>query len=169
MPWQMPKQPIRSSKPWYTKDMIYIGADHRGFQLKEKIKKHLQESGIEFEDMGNDHLNPHDDYVDFAHKVADEVRTHHDNKGIVLCGSGVGVDIVANKIDGIRCALVFDLPRAVQAREHENANMIALPADTINESQAIDMVEAFLDTPFSHEARHQRRLHKLEEIEEHHQ
>ncbi len=149
--------------------MLYIGADHRGFELKEKLKKHFHQQGIEFEDMGNDHLNPHDDYVDFAQRVGDEVKKHHDNKGIVLCGSGAGVDMVANKIDGIRCALVFDTQRAVQARAHENANMIALPADTISESQAVDMVKAFLETPFSGEPRHERRLQKLEEVEEHHQ
>ena len=148
--------------------MIYLGADHRGFELKEQLKKRLAEAGWEFEDLGNDHLDPRDDYVDFAHKVADEVRVDAINRGVVLCGSGAGVDMVANKVDGIRCALVFDVPRAVQAREHENANVIALPADTLSAGQGWEIVKAFLATDFSGEARHLRRLDKLEEVEEQH-
>ncbi len=149
--------------------MVFLGADHRGFELKEKIKKHLQNQGWQFQDLGNDHSDPSDDYVDFAHKVGDAVRINPDYRGIVLCGSGVGVDIVANKIDGIRCALVFDHQRAIQSRQHENANMMALPADTLSENQAWEMVRAFLETPFSADPRHVRRIDKIEQVEKTHQ
>lgn len=149
--------------------MIFIGADHRGFELKERLKKRLVDLGLEITDLGNNHLDPGDDYVDFAHKVADAVVENPGSLGILLCGSGAGVDIVANKIDGIRSALVFDVPRAKQAREHEDANVISLPADTLDEETAYQIVETFLNTSFSDEQRHIRRLEKLEEVEENHQ
>ncbi len=146
--------------------MIYLGADHRGFDLKERLKKRLMDEGFKVIDLGNDHLDPQDDYVDFAHKVADAVVGGEKNRGIILCGSGAGVDMVANKIDRIRSALVFDVPRAIQARQHEDANVISLPADTLDEEEAYKIVKAFLETEFSGEARHVRRLEKLEEVEE---
>lgn len=148
--------------------MIYLGADHRGFELKKKIKEHLADEGYEFTDLGNDHLNPQDDYVDFAHKVADATSEDPQNRGIILCGSGAGVDMVANKVIGIRSALVFDVERAKQAREHEDANVMSLPADTLDSEKAWEIVKAFLTTEFSGEPRHIRRLEKLEEVEEEH-
>lgn len=148
--------------------MIYLGADHRGFELKERLKKHLLDEGFEVTDLGNDHLDPQDDYVIFAHKVADAVSNDPKNRGILLCGSGAGVDIVANKVEGIRSALVFDVPRAMQAREHEDANVISLPADTLDEEQAFEIIKAFLTTEFSGQERHQRRLQELKEVEKEH-
>lgn len=149
--------------------MIYLGADHRGFDLKQRLFKRLSDERYKITDLGNDHLDPGDDYVDFAHKVADAVVEDPDNIGIILCGSGVGVDIVANKVPGIRSALVFDLPRAKQARSHEDANVIALPADILNEESAWQIVKTFLNTPFSKEERHKRRIEKLEQVEEEHE
>ncbi len=149
--------------------MIYLGADHRGFELKNKLKEHLVNEGFEVTDLGNDHLDPSDDYVDFAHKVADAVVQDPVNRGIILCGSGVGVDIVANKVSGVRCALVQDAQRAVQSRQHEDANILALPADILDEEQTYGIARAFLTTEFSGEQRHERRLEKLEEVEEEHQ
>lgn len=148
--------------------MVYLGADHRGFGLKNRLKILLEDEGFEVTDLGNDHLDPNDDYVDFAHKVAEAVVTDPTNKGIVLCGSGVGVDIVANKVDGVRCALVQDIQLAIQSRQHEDANILALPADILEEEQAFDIVTAFLKTEFSGEKRHERRLEKLEKVEEGH-
>lgn len=148
--------------------MIYLGADHRGFDLKERLKKRLIDEGFKVTDLGNDHLDPQDDYVDFAHSVADAVANGIENRGIILCGSGAGVDMVANKIDGIRSALVFDVPRAIQAREHEDANVISLPADTLDEETALEIIKAFLTTEFSKEKRHIRRLEKITEVEEEH-
>ena len=86
--------------------MIYLGADHRGFELKEVLKKRLIDEGLEVTDLGNDHLDPNDDYVDYATKVAHAASELAENRGVLLCGSGVGVDIAANKIDGVRCALI---------------------------------------------------------------
>lgn len=146
--------------------MIYLGADHRGFELKERLKKRLIDGGFEVTDLGNDHLNPGDDYVDFAQKVAEATVQLQENRGIILCGSGAGVDMVANKIDGVRSALVFDVARAKQAREHEDANVISLPADTLDEENAWEIVKIFLETSFSNDSRHIRRLEKMEEVED---
>lgn len=145
--------------------MIYIGADHRGFELKTRLFKRLSDEGYEVTDLGDDHLDPADDYVDFAKKVADAVVNSPENRGIILCGSGAGVDIAANKFDGIRSALAFDMARARQAREHEDANVLSLPADALDEETAWEIVKVFLKTLFSGEERHQRRLRKIEEIE----
>ncbi len=146
--------------------MIYIGADHRGFNLKEELKQKFTEEGVEITDLGDDRLEAEDDYVDFAKKVAEEVTKDPENKGILLCGSGAGVDIVANKIDGIRSALVQDVERAKQAREHEDANVLSLPADILDLETAWQISKTFLETPFSGDARHVRRLEKLEEVEQ---
>jgi ribose 5-phosphate isomerase B len=145
--------------------MIYLGADHRGFELKNRLFKRLQDEGYEVSNLGNDHFDPNDDYVDFAEKVAQAVAGDSENKGILLCGSGNGVDMVANKIPGIRSALTFDVTRAIQAREDEDANVAALPSDTLDEESAWEIVKAFLTTSFSEEERHQRRLQKMEEVE----
>lgn len=149
--------------------MIFIGADHRGFDLKERLKKRLIDEGFKVTDLGNDHLDPGDDYVIFAHKVADAIKNDSSNRGIILCGSGAGVDMVANKVDGVRSALVFDLQRAIQARQHEDANVLALPADTLDEESAFNIVKAFLTTDFSGEMRHVRRLEEMSEVEKTHQ
>lgn len=148
--------------------MIFLGADHRGFDLKEKLKKHLLDEGFEVTDLGNDHLDPEDDYVIFAHKVADAVVNDPKNLGIILCGSGAGVDMVANKVEGIRSALVFDVQRALQAREHEDANVLSLPADTLDEERAFEITKTFLTTDFSGEERHVRRLDEMKKVEEEH-
>lgn len=145
--------------------MIYLGADHRGFELKSKIFTRLSDEGYEVTDLGNDHLDPSDDYVDFAQRVAGAVAGEKGNVGILFCGSGIGVDIVANKFDGVISALVFDIARAKQAREDEDANIISLPADILDIESAWEMVKIFLETPFSNEKRHERRLQKLREIE----
>lgn len=149
--------------------MVYIGSDHRGFDLKEKLKERFKDLSIKLTDLGNNHLDPEDDYVIFSHRVAGAVKQNPLSKGIVLCGSGAGVDMVANKVDGIRCALVFDVARSIQARQHEDANMVALPADTLDEETAYQIVKAFLETPFSGEMRHVRRLEELKEVEDKHQ
>ena len=137
--------------------MIYIGADHRGFELKERLKKRLIDEGYGVTDLGNDHLDPLDDYVDFGLKVSKATVEDSKNRGILLCGSGAGIDMVANKVKGIRSALVFDLPRGVQARQHEDANVLSLPADILDEESAYEIIKAFLTTDFSNEDRHIRR------------
>lgn len=146
--------------------MIFLGADHRGFSLKENLKEKLTDAGFEVRDLGNDHLDPEDDYTDFARAVAEMTMEKEENRGILVCGSGVGVDMVANKIPGIRSSLVFDVARSKQSREHEDVNVLALAADVLDEELAWKIVEVFLKTPFSGEERHLRRLEKIKQIEE---
>lgn len=144
--------------------MIYLGADHRGFELKQRIKKLLIDEGYEVTDLGNDHLDPNDDYVVFAKKVAQAVVGDPQNKGVLFCGSGAGMDMVANKVRGVRSALVFDVPRAIQAREHEDANVLSLPTDILDEEVTSQIVESFLNTQFSNEERHIRRIKDMEAL-----
>ena len=145
--------------------MIYLGADHRGFELKEKLKVFLKEEGYEFEDLGNHTLDPTDDYPDFGAKVAKKVSEDPINdRGILLCGLGVGMDIVANKFKGIRSAVIWSDNEALvkQSRQHDDSNILALPADHLTEEQAKKIVKLWLETPFSGEERHIRRLRKIE-------
>lgn len=146
--------------------MIYIGADHRGFELKEYLRNHLIRDGLELVDVGASTYESEDDYVDYASLVAKGVLEDSENRGIVLCGSGVGVDVVANKFDGIRCALVMDMARAKQSREHEDVNVISLASDVVDPEEALKIVKTFLETQFSGEERHKRRIAKIAEIED---
>lgn len=146
--------------------MIYLAADHRGFKLKEELKKYLLEQSFEVEDVGALEYNQGDDYVDFAsaaaQKIAENPALH---KGIFICGSGHGMDMVANKFKGLRAALGFNDAVAKQSREHEDANVLVLASDWISFGDAQKVVRAFLDTPFSGEERNLRRLEKNFEIE----
>lgn len=146
--------------------MLYIGADHRGFELKEELKRRLEADGLEVEDLGNEEFDPADDYVDFAKAVAQMVTNDSDSKGILICGSGVGVDMAANKVRGARSCLVFDQKRAIQSREHEDANIICLASDVLIVDDAYEMVKSFIQTPFTGEERHIRRLNKLKELDQ---
>ena len=143
--------------------MIYLGADHRGFQLKEEIKKFLAEKNYQFEDMGNLAYDPNDDYTDFAKLVAKKVSEKpEENKGILICGSGVGVDIVANKFKGVRSALADDVQTAKQSREHDDTNVLSLPADEVNFEIAKQIITVWLETPFSNGEKYKRRIGKIE-------
>ena len=143
--------------------MIYLGADHRGYNLKENIKKFLTESGQGFEDMGNTKLDPNDDYTDFAKLVAEKVsKKSESDKGILICGSGVGVDITANKFHNVRSALADDVATAKQSREHDNTNVLSLPSDEVDSALAQKIVSAWLSTPISGGEKHKRRIDKME-------
>ena len=147
--------------------MIYIGSDHRGYNLKEKLKIYLTELGFVFDDLGAKELIPDDDYPDYALAVAQKVAEDpENNRGILICGSGVGVDIVANKIKGIRSALCFDVKQAQASRNDDNANILSLSANFISESLAKEIVKIWLETPFSGEENHARRIDKIKKIEE---
>jgi len=143
---------------------IYLAADHRGFNLKEILKSHLEKEGHQIKDLGAHSYKPDDDYPDYAIPAAKAIALHG-GRGIFVCGSGVGVDIIANKTENIRSALIFDEKRAIQSREHEDINVISLPADILTEDEAKKIVEAFLNTPFSAGKRHLRRLEKIEKHE----
>ena len=143
--------------------MIYLGADHRGFQLKEEIKRFLAEKNYQFEDMGNFAYDPNDDYTDFAKLVAQKVSEKpKERKGILICGSGVGVDITANKFHGVRSALADDIATAQQSREHDDTNVLSLPADEVDFALAQEIISAWLSTPFSNGEKYKRRINKIE-------
>jgi|SRR3989344_5623541 len=146
--------------------MIYIGADHKGFKLKEALKIYLKELDFESEDLGAFELNLDDDYPDFALAVAKKVAENPDeNRGILICGSGVGVDVTANKFKGVRSALLFNPEQAQMSRNDDNTNVLSLSADFIDENVAKEIIRVWLETPFSRLERHVRRLIKIKNIE----
>ena len=146
--------------------MIYIGADHRGYNLKKILKNYLEELGLVCEDLGAKELVPDDDYPDYALVVARKVAENPDkNRGILICGAGVGVDIVANKIKGVRSALCFDIKQAQASRNDDNANVLSLSADFISEDLAKEIVKIWLETPFSNGENYARRIEKIKKIE----
>ena len=148
--------------------MIYLGADHRGFELKEKIKQWLSEWGYSFEDMGALEYNKDDDYPDFAkavaEKVAGEAGDAGDNRGILICGSGVGVVIAANKTKGIRAGTAISAQQMKDSVSDEDTNVLGISADYLS-GQAQEIVKTFLETKFSGEERHIRRINKIKELE----
>lgn len=146
--------------------IIYIGADHRGFNLKEKLKSFLINKGYTVIDKGNDVYDESDDYPDFAALVAQEVAQDPDNRrGILICGSGIGMDIVANKFPLIRSAAVSNPDQSFSSRNDVNANVLCLAADFLEEEEAKKILSVWLQTPFSGEERHKRRIRKISEIE----
>ncbi len=144
---------------------IYIGADHRGFALKETLKKKL--SGHEVIDMGAITHEPTDDFVDYAALVGQKVRTEPEARGILICGSGAGMCIAANKIPGIRCSVGHSSDEVKASRHDDDINVLALPADYVSEAQVDDIINAFLTTEFTPEARFVRRIGKITQLETH--
>jgi ribose 5-phosphate isomerase B len=140
-------------------EIIPIGADHAGFELKEKVKIFLKEKGIEVKDFGC-HSTDSIDYPDFGHPVAEMVENNAGMKGILICGSGNGINMTANKHQGIRSALCWKTEIAELARLHNDANIIALPARFISEEEAFEMIDVFLNTSFEG-GRHQNRINKI--------
>lgn len=145
---------------------IYLGADHGGFKLKEMIKQFLIDQGRQVVDVGADQLNPKDDYPDIAEKVSKAVAAEERSVGLLFCRSGGGVTVAANKVDGIRAVEARDVKSAKHAKTDNNANIIALGADWMTLEQAKQIAAAFLDTKFNGEKRHQRRIKKIEKIEQ---
>lgn len=138
---------------------IAIGSDHAGFKLKESIKKHLTKGGIESKDFGT-YTENSVDYPDFAHPVANSVENKEVDFGIVICGSGNGINITVNKHQGIRAALSWNVEIAKLARQHNNANILTLPGRFIEEVEAFKIVDTFLETIFEG-GRHQTRIDKI--------
>jgi ribose 5-phosphate isomerase B len=146
--------------------LIYIGADHGGFPMKEFLKIYLKDKGYETADMGNTKLDPQDDYPDFAAAVAKKVSMDPQmGRGILICRSGAGVDIVANKFRDVRSGLGISPDQVFHMREHDDINILSIASDFTAESDAQKMVTVFLETPYTGEARHQRRIDKISEIE----
>ena len=144
---------------------IYIGADHRGFELKEKIAKWLFEMGSEFVDLGANRFDPKDDYTKYAEEVAILVRDNPNSRGILLCGSGVGVDIIANKFDGVRASIGKSALQVMEGRNDDDMNILVLAADFTSEKDAKAMLIAFLESKFAAKPRYKKRLEEIERIE----
>jgi ribose 5-phosphate isomerase B len=144
---------------------IALGCDHAGFALKDTILQQLRRLGHEVLDMGT-FSNERTDYPDYAEKVAQAVAHHQADRGILICGSGVGVCVAANKIKGIRASICHDAYTAQQAVEHDNLNVLCLGARIIGPALAEEVVNRFLQASFSEEERHQKRLQKIANIEE---
>jgi len=145
--------------------LIYIGADHLGYTLKEGLIDYLKSSGYEVVDCGNTVQDEQDDYPDFAAAVARQVSTDTSARGIVICGSGVGVAIVANKFHQIRCALSFSPDHAIAARRDDDTNVLAIPADFVTGEIAKKITAAWLQAPFAGGENYMRRLQKISDIE----
>jgi ribose 5-phosphate isomerase B len=142
---------------------IALGADHAGYQLKDQIKQHLEQQGISIRDEGTS--SPESvDYPDYARAVAHDVSQHRADLGILVCGSGIGMAITANKVDGIRAANVSTEYEAQMSREHNNANVLALGARIVNADVAFRIVDKWLATQFAG-GRHERRVEKIMAIE----
>ncbi len=147
---------------------IFIGSDHRGYYLKEKIMARLSKQGYTVEDVGDKVLDPNDDYPQFAFAAATKVlgSTDSDPRAILLCGGGQGMAIASNRIHGIRAVVIQDEEEARMARNDNDSNVLCLPADKLEEDQqrTFDIVELWLKTPFSKAPRHTRRLREIEEL-----
>lgn len=139
--------------------IIPIGADHAGFQLKSEVIKHLESLGYQVKDYGC-YSEESIDYADFGHPVADYVESNDGSKGIVICGSGNGINMTVNKHQGIRGALCWNKEIAQLAREHNDANILTLPARFVSVEQALEMVDTFWNTSFEG-GRHQKRIDKI--------
>ena len=143
---------------------IAIGCDHGGFEHKNAIAEHLKERGFEVADFGI-YENKPIDYPEIAGKVANSVKSGENDLGILVCGTGIGISIAANKIPGIRAALCTDCFCAQATREHNDANILALGGRVVGPGLAIKIVQTFLETPFSNDERHKRRICLIESEE----
>ena len=144
--------------------MIAVGCDHGGYELKKEILAYLDQKGIEYKDFGCD-STASVDYPVYARKVAHAILDGSCEKGILICGTGIGISIAANKIPGIRAALCTDCFCAQATREHNDANILALGGRVVGPGLAIKIVQTFLDTPFYNDERHKRRIHLIESEE----
>lgn len=143
---------------------IFIGADHRGFELKNKLIEYIQEKNIRVEDLGAFENKPEDDYPDFAQKVAKAVlQNPKEFLGIALCGSGNGIAVSANRFKGIYCGLAFDEAQVKHMRENDHINMLALPSDYIDFEKARRLVDIFLTTKSIQQEKYLRRLKKIDQ------
>ena len=142
--------------------MIAIGSDHGGFALKQEIMAHLKKRGLEYKDFGT-YSEESCDYPVYGKAVAKAVAAGECERAIIICGTGIGISITANKVPGIRAALCSDCFSAEATRQHNNANILALGARVLGEGLALKIVDTFLDTPFSNDERHIRRISMIEE------
>ncbi|MEA5083995.1 MAG: ribose 5-phosphate isomerase B [Lachnospiraceae bacterium] len=142
--------------------MIALGCDHGGFPLMKEVIKYLEIQGLEYKNFGT-YSEESCDYPVFAKAVANSIVTGECKNGILICGTGIGISITANKIKGIRAALCHDCFSAKATREHNNANILAMGARVVGAGLAIEIVKNFLETPFSNDERHIRRINMIED------
>lgn len=145
--------------------MIAIGCDHGGFELKEAVIGYLKENKIEYRDFGC-YGKESCDYPEFGKAVAEAVASGECGRGVLICTTGIGISMVANKVKGIRCAVCSDVVSARLTRGHNDANVLALGAGIVGANLALGIVEAFLNTPFSEEEKHRRRIAAIAALEE---
>jgi ribose 5-phosphate isomerase B len=143
---------------------IPIGADHAGYELKERLKAELERLGYAVEDVGT-HSAASTDYADYAHPVAHEVETGQAERGILICGTGLGMSYAANRHPHVRAAVAWSQDIAALSRLHNDANVLVLPARFVSAEQGVDILRTWLDTPFEG-GRHERRIEKIEREEE---
>lgn len=146
-----------------TSSTIYVGSDHRGFELKNNMMKKLSKI-YKIVDCGNSVLDLQDDYVFYAQSVAKKVLQDKNSLGIVFCGSGVGVSIAANRLKGIRCGLGFSIDQVAHAKSHDHINMLAIPAEDIAPTISISMIETFIKTPPLMDPKYIRRIKALDSL-----
>ena len=144
---------------------IALGSDHGGYQLKENLKEYLKELNVEYSDFGCDSEQAVD-YPDIGFKVSNEIKDGNFDKGILICGTGIGMSVVANKVRGIRAALCYNEFTARYSREHNDANILVLGGRVIGSGLAKEIVKVWLDTKFSQEERHVNRLNKIKQEED---
>jgi ribose 5-phosphate isomerase B len=144
---------------------LALASDHGGYELKQLLRKYLEEQSFEIIDCGNSVYDSKDDYPDFAHALAKTVSEGKVEKGILLCGSGVGASITANKVKGVRACVCHDTYSAHQGVEHDNMNVLCLGARIVGSELAKELVTAFVNAKFINEGRFKRRLDKVEQIE----
>lgn len=143
---------------------IYIGGDHRGFEMKSKLIEWLKSEKHEIEDCGNTSFDPADDYVDFANNVAQRVVNDKASFGVVICGSGIGVCAAANRHKGVICGLGFDTDQIKHARENDHINILSLPSDYVNLEKAKQLIKAFLESEPILKEKYLRRAKKLDSL-----
>jgi ribose 5-phosphate isomerase B len=144
---------------------IFIGADHRGFELKEYLKNKLLENNYDVEDIGNFIYDPNDDYSDFALILGERIRDNKDSKGILICGSGAGVCFAVNKVKGIRASLAFNPEMIKMMVADDDLNVLCLASDFTQKENAWEIVKVFLETKFKQEEKYLRRIKKVEDYE----
>jgi ribose 5-phosphate isomerase B len=143
-------------------ERIYVGADHAGFALKQKLVDELKRLGYEPVDVGPTTLDPADDYPDYAKPVADAVSTGIAQRGVLTCGTGLGMGYVANRYPRVRAAVVWSPELAELSRKHNDANILVLPSRFVSDAEALDILHRFLTTPFEG-GRHERRVEKIDQ------
>ena len=144
---------------------VFLGSDHRGFELKNTLLEYVKSLGYEVQDCGALEYNKEDDYPDFAKAVGEKIVEDNSSLGIVICGSGAGITVAANKIKGVRCSLGFNPMQVKSGKEDDDTNILGIACNYTNESESKELVKIFLETNYDPAERHQRRLDKISQME----